>query len=63
MSDAEFDNQLVRQKDRIIDLIDNGKIPEAQAALNVVEEMWAAASYSYKFKELVTRLDRKKSRY
>lgn len=59
MNNAEFDNQLVRQKDRIIDLINNGKIQEAKAALHVVEEMWAAAGYSYKYKELNERIANK----
>lgn len=59
MDYADFDNQLVRQKDRIIDLIDSGKLQEAKAALAIVSEMWTAHNYDYKIRELQDRIQRK----
>ena len=56
---ADFDNQLVRQKDKIIDLIDSGKLQEAKAALAIVSEMWTAHNYDYKIRELQDRIQRK----
>ena len=59
MESADFDNQLVRQKDKIIDLIDSGKLQEAKAALAIVSEMWTAHNYDYKIRELQDRIQRK----
>jgi hypothetical protein len=56
MAEAELDNQLVRQKDKIIHMIDNGQIEEALSALSVVREMWESLRYGYKHAELMTRL-------
>lgn len=53
----DFDNQLVRQKNKIIELIDDNKIQQAKAALAVVTEIWEANSYGYKVKELKDRID------
>lgn len=52
----ELDNILVRQKDKLIELIDNGHIKEAQLALSILTELWTAASYSYKITELKHRI-------
>ena len=56
MTETQLDNQLVRQKDRLIELIDNGKTEQAQIILQFVREMWEAANYGYKFAELQARL-------
>jgi len=53
---AAFDNQLIRQKNRIIEMIDNGDITKAKAALAVVQEMWEANNYGYKITELQNRI-------
>lgn len=53
---VDFDNQLVRQKNKIIELINDNKIEQAKAALEVVAEMWEANKYGYKVKELNERI-------
>lgn len=55
----DFDNQLVRQKNKIIELINDNKIEQAKAALEVVTEMWETNSYGYKVKELNERIANK----
>jgi soluble cytochrome b562 len=62
MDEAQFDNLLVKQKDRIIKMIDSGNIIQAQAALEVVREMWEYANYGYKYKELELRLNIKQNK-
>lgn len=62
MTEAELGNQLVRQKDKIIHMIDHGRTTEALAALSVVREMWESLSYGYKYSELLTRLEIKTQR-
>jgi soluble cytochrome b562 len=62
LTSDNLDNILIRQKDKIIDLIDSGKTKEAQAALRVVEELWAACNYDYKTKELRERIKHKTTR-
>lgn len=58
-TEAEFDNQLVRQKSRIIWYIDNDYLACARAALDVVKEMWESAGYEYKTRELELRLSQR----
>ena len=61
MTEAQLDDQLVRQKDRLIELIDSGKTEQAQTILQFVREMWEAANYGYKFAELQARLKLKQA--
>lgn len=56
VTDDEFDNLLVRQKEAILSLIQQGKYGDASAALSVVREMWIAHSYGYKADEIVQRI-------
>jgi hypothetical protein len=62
LTESEFDNLLVHQKDAIIDLINNGQTIAAQAALAVVSELWIAHSYEYKIRELTERINRARAR-
>jgi len=55
MQDHVLDNCLIHQKDAIIDLIDSGKHDEAITLLKFVKELWEAASYDYKYRELKER--------
>ncbi len=52
----QMDYILIRQKDRILNYLENGQIIEAKAALEVLQELWSVTSYSYKFDELHKRL-------
>jgi hypothetical protein len=56
VNETELDNILVGQKNRIFWLINSGFFSEAQAALDVVRPLWEASSYSYKIKEIESRL-------
>jgi 3-methyladenine DNA glycosylase Tag len=66
MSD-QLDNILVRQKDKLISMIDNATSPQrlqrAVAALKVVQELWETCSYSYKYDELRERIRLKQNRF
>jgi len=56
LTEEEMDIFLVRQKDKIIRLIDDGKIDQARAALSVVRELWQVLGYDYKRSELLARM-------
>jgi hypothetical protein len=57
---TEIDNVLVRQKDIILNSIQTAKsqadITAVLAQLRVVEELWKALNYEYKFNELTVKL-------
>lgn len=54
LTEAEMDTILVRQKDRILSLL-NTNPPAALAALEVVAEMWRDLGYEYKTREILAR--------
>lgn len=56
IDETQTDNILVRQKDRIIKLVNDGKLNEAFAALNVVREFWYTVDYGYKIVEIEKRI-------
>lgn len=56
ITETDLDNLLVRQKDSIISLINDGRITEAKTVLLTVSPMWIALDYSYKIKELEKRM-------
>lgn len=51
-----IDNELIRQKDRLIVLVNDGQFQEALTILEFVRELWEAAGYGYKYHEMVTRI-------
>lgn len=51
-----LENELVRQKDHILSLINNEEYEEANLLLNFSKELWAKASYAYKWDELKQRI-------
>lgn len=54
-TEQHLDNILIRQKDYLINLIDN-HLYEAIPALEVVKELWIACDYTYKLRELENRI-------
>jgi hypothetical protein len=61
-SETEMDNMVVRQKDRIIRLINDGLTGPARQALAVVTELWETIGYGYKVKELRERMRREEDK-
>jgi len=64
LNEAEMDNILVHQKDRILQLINLAKKKEnvsilliAKTCLQVVQELWEKCNYGYKWKELSDRIE------
>lgn len=55
VSETELDFILVRQKDRILQMI-HDDAPAALRALAVVAELWKAAGYEYKTREILQRV-------
>lgn len=55
-TETELDNILVKQKDLILQRINDNALNEAQAMLNVVRELWYASSYGYKYTEVNKRI-------
>ena len=49
----EIDNALVRQKDYILQLVNEGRYKEAITLLNFSEDLWASCGYHYKYKEIM----------
>jgi hypothetical protein len=49
---GELDNALVRQKNVIFDLINNGLYNHAEQNLEFVFDLWSACDYGYKYTEL-----------
>ena len=56
-TESELDNILVRQKDWIIRMIDDGKFNEAQFAIAILVDLWCRCSYGYKIDELIERIN------
>lgn len=50
-----LDNELIHQKNHLLDLINEGKKKEALLLLKFVEEMWRACNYGYKVEEVRER--------
>lgn len=57
ISEEALDNELVKQKNMIIKMINEDRILEAQSMIEVVTPMWIACDYGYKVKELIDRID------
>ena len=53
-----MENTLVRQKDEILRLINDGQYELATTLLNFTAEMWAEFTYTYKTLELKERIRR-----
>ena len=54
--EAAIDNALVRQKNKILDLINKGHALAAMERLEMVADLWRAAGYEYKTRELLARM-------
>jgi hypothetical protein len=52
----DLENSLVRQKDQILELINDTDLEEAKKLLDFVAELWGACDYEYKRRELYQRL-------
>lgn len=48
----KINNAIVRQKNRVYDSVWRGDLSTAVAALEVLAELWRAANYGYKLREL-----------
>lgn len=49
---TELDNALVRQKDRILRLANNGCVEAATHLIDFCEDLWRGQGYAYKTAEL-----------
>lgn len=47
---------LIRQKDFILKLVEDGRYADAVACLDCLEELWAGCGYSYKYREVVQQI-------
>lgn len=56
LNETLLDNELVRQKDYILRLANNGQIREAAKLLSFVAGVWNATGYGYKVREIRDRL-------
>ena len=54
--ESAIDNQLVAQKDEIIDDINEGRFDTATIKLNFVATLWFSVGYDYKSQELRSRI-------
>lgn len=54
--DHSMDNILVRQKDYILNLINNRRYTEARCCLTILSELWIKHDYKYKYEELQKRI-------
>lgn len=58
LSESDFDNELVSQKDTLIHMLDSGKLTEIESAFKImvfIRPLWELAGYGYKFRELKVR--------
>ena len=53
-----IENELVRQKDHIIGLVNDEKYLEALALLDFSADLWEKVGYSYKIREIKDRIRR-----
>jgi len=56
ITDDNLDNVLVSQKNRILRLINDGMVSEAQASLDTVRGLWESCGYGYKYRETSERI-------
>lgn len=52
----ELDYALVRQKDKLLQLINDEKYEEAFSILEFVKDLWESCSYGYKYLEVKHRI-------
>lgn len=57
MNEEMLDNLLVHQKNYILTLINDGRLAEAQVALQTVAELWSCCNYAYKEREIQARIE------
>lgn len=50
------DNELVGQKDGILELVNNGEYERALDRLEFVKPLWLKCSYGYKYREILNRM-------
>lgn len=65
MNEEELGFILVRQKDKLYELIDsatkvNNNLEKAEATLMILSELWAKADYEYKIAEVMLRIQKKR---
>ena len=58
MMTLNIDAMLIRQKDHILGLCNDGKYEEVLSLLKFSEELWAECSYAYKTREIRDRVRR-----
>ena len=56
VTEIELDNCLVKQKNMILNLCNQGDWEAAFSALEIVGELWIAAGYEYKLNEIKKRI-------
>lgn len=57
MNEKQLDFLIVRQKDKILQLINHSRKKEALIALDVVKELWDHCDYTYKYDEIKERIN------
>jgi hypothetical protein len=57
--ETSLDNELVKQKDNILAMLNSGQYDKARTVLAFVAPMWQAMDYGYKVTELTRRLREK----
>jgi hypothetical protein len=60
MTPEEFDFLLIRQKEKILTLINNNRIREALYCLNLVKELWLNMNISTNMKKSMERIRKHK---
>lgn len=56
VTENELDNQLIKQKDELIRMINRKKYDEAAIILAFIKPMWDVCDYGYKWDEIKERL-------
>lgn len=51
-----IENELVRQKDSILQSVNHGEYERAMDRLQFAKELWFKCGYDYKYREIVLRL-------
>lgn len=51
-----MENELIHQKNALLNLINDGQFEQATLILNFIEELWEKCNYAYKTKELRFRI-------
>lgn len=59
LTESELDNILVKQKDRILSLINAGRTDTAREILFIVCDLWFKCNYGYKYQELIDRIKKR----